>query len=106
MSRPSLPCGFVRSSVFNCALTRAVRICRQRHMASQKSARRALIGTGDRSERIRTYNYQENRITDHRVGHTIHGIAAMMAGAKLSDFISRLREEDQKEMLMHVLQQY
>lgn len=78
--------------------------CRQRHVASQKSERRALLGTGDRSERIRTYNYQENRITDHRIGYTVHGIEAMMTGSKLGDMISRLREQDQKDLLMQVLQ--
>eukprot|EP00892_Ulva_mutabilis_P004074 jgi/Ulvmu1/2038/UM120_0034.1 len=76
---------------------------RQRHRASLSSERRALLGTGDRSERIRTYNFQENRITDHRIGYTVHGIEAVLAGTKLEDLISRLREHDQKESLLQVL---
>lgn len=43
--------------------------------------RLAQIGTGDRSERIRTYNFPQSRCTDHRIGHTSHGLTAIMAGA-------------------------
>ena len=77
--------------------------CRQRQQACQTAERRALLGTGDRSERIRTYNFQENRITDHRIGYTVHGIEAIMAGTKLGELISKLRERDQQDRLMEVL---
>jgi len=51
--------------------------------AEQRSAeRRSLIGSGDRSERIRTYNYMQSRVTDHRIGLTIHGLEDMLAGAQ------------------------
>ena len=42
--------------------------------------RRGQIGTGDRSERIRTYNYPQSRITDHRFGVTVHNLPDVMAG--------------------------
>jgi len=44
------------------------------------SQRRSQVGTGDRSERIRTYNYPQSRITDHRIGHTIHSLEAFLNG--------------------------
>jgi peptide chain release factor 1 len=44
------------------------------------SARRALVGSGDRSERIRTYNFPQNRVTDHRIGLTLHRLEAIMDG--------------------------
>jgi peptide chain release factor 1 len=53
------------------------------------AARRAQVGGGDRSERIRTYNYPQNRITDHRIGLTIYKLDAIVGGA-LDDVTSAL----------------
>ena len=48
---------------------------------SQMAAeRRSQVGTGDRSEKIRTYNYPQNRVTDHRAGATVHGIQQILDG--------------------------
>ena len=49
-------------------------------MKSASEARLAQIGTGDRSERIRTYNFPQSRVTDHRIGLTIHQLDAVMSG--------------------------
>ena len=46
----------------------------------QAALRRSQVGTGERSEKIRTYNFRENRVTDHRIGVTLHSIEALMAG--------------------------
>ena len=60
--------------------------------------RRAKIGTGDRSEKIRTYNYPQNRVTDHRIGLTITQLDRIMEG-KLEDIIEGLLSEEQKQKL-------
>ena len=57
--------------------------------------RKKQIGSGDRSEKIRTYNFPENRITDHRVGITLHNLANIIEG-DLDDLIEGLTEEDRK----------
>jgi peptide chain release factor 1 len=58
------------------------------------SHRRSLIGSGDRSEKIRTYNFPQSRITDHRIGFTSHNLSAVMAG----DFSEFTRELQKAEM--------
>ena len=63
------------------------------------SERRNKIGTGDRSEKIRTYNYPQNRVTDHRIGFSTMQLERVMDGA-LDDIIEALIMEDQKRKLM------
>ena len=63
------------------------------------SERKSKIGTGDRSEKIRTYNYPQNRVTDHRIGYTTNNLDRVMNGA-LDDIIEALITEDQKRKLM------
>ena len=60
--------------------------------------RRSKIGTGDRSEKIRTYNYPQNRVTDHRIGFTINRLDAVIDG-KIDLVIDELINEDQKRKL-------
>ena len=60
--------------------------------------RRNKIGTGDRSEKIRTYNYPQNRVTDHRIGFTLNQLDRIMEG-KLGDVLDALEEFDQKQKL-------
>ena len=56
------------------------------------------IGTGDRSEKIRTYNYPQNRITDHRIGYTSMNLDRVMDG-DMEDLIEALINEDQRKKL-------
>lgn len=68
------------------------------HEQESGAMRRSKIGTGDRSEKIRTYNYPQNRVTDHRIGFTTKQLDRVMEGA-LDDIIEALILEDQKRSL-------
>ncbi len=71
---------------------------RQKIEAEQGDVRRMKIGTGDRAEKIRTYNYPQNRVTDHRIGFTTKNLDRVMDG-DLEDIIEALISEDQKRKL-------
>ena len=62
------------------------------------SHRRSLIGSGDRSEKIRTYNFPQSRVTDHRIGLTSHNLAGVMAG-DLAEFTEGLQKAEMAERL-------
>ena len=64
------------------------------------SDRRSQVGTGDRSERIRTYNYPQGRLTDHRIGLTLYKIDQIMDGA-IDEIIDALATADQAEKLQN-----
>jgi peptide chain release factor 1 len=65
---------------------------------AEASERRAMVGSGDRSEKIRTYNFKENRVSDHRIGLTIHQLDLVMEGA-LDEIINALVTHYQAEKL-------
>jgi peptide chain release factor 1 len=71
-----------------------------RMIAQQEAARardrKAQVGTGDRSEKVRTYNFPQNRVTDHRIGFTTHNIDQVMDG-RLDDLIAALKQAREKE---------
>ena len=70
----------------------------QEKLEKEGNERRSKIGTGDRAEKIRTYNYPQNRVTDHRIGFTTNSLDRVMDGA-LDDIIDALIQEDQKRKL-------
>jgi peptide chain release factor 1 len=61
-------------------------------------ARRSLIGSGDRNERIRTYNFPQNRVTDHRINLNLHKLDAIILG-NLDELIRALKDYDKKQRL-------
>jgi peptide chain release factor 1 len=64
--------------------------------------RKGQVGSGDRSERIRTYNYPQSRITDHRINMTLYNLTGIISEGKLDEFIDALHEQDQANKLaMH-----
>ena len=71
---------------------------RERQMASEAASRKSQVGSGDRSEKIRTYNFPQDRVTDHRIGLTKHNLPAIMDG-NLDDIIEALRADDQAALL-------
>ena len=66
--------------------------------AKEASARKLMVGSGDRSERIRTYNFPQGRVTDHRINLTLYKIDALMDG-DLAELTSALIAEHQAELL-------
>ena len=66
--------------------------------AKYAAQRRSQIGTGDRSERIRTYNFPQNRVTDHRIGLTLHNLPRVMEGG-IDDIIAALQKADYAERI-------
>ena len=75
---------------------------RQREMQAERAdLRRSQVGTGDRSEKIRTYNFPQGRVTDHRIHLTLHRIESIMGG-DLDEIIDRLTEEDRAAKLAGV----
>ena len=66
--------------------------------AEAAALRGSQVGTGDRSEKIRTYNYKENRVSDHRIGLTIHKLDRVMAG-ELDDVSDALVAEERRQQL-------
>jgi peptide chain release factor 1 len=70
----------------------------EKHAAQQADARKSLVGSGDRSERIRTYNFPQGRLSDHRINLTLYKLGEVMEGA-LGQVISPLQIEHQTELL-------
>ena len=73
---------------------------KQKKLEEEGAIRRSKIGTGDRSEKIRTYNYPQNRVTDHRIGLTINQLDRIVEG-KLNDIVDSLLANDDKEKLLN-----
>ncbi len=87
-------------------LDQAMRILRSRlyemkmneERAKRETIRRSQIGSGDRSQRIRTYNFPQDRLSDHRINETIYGLDRIMEG-RLDELIDKLRARDRAERL-------
>ena len=72
---------------------------RRRQMEARSAERRGQIGSGDRSERIRTYNFPQGRVTDHRINLTLYKLAEIMEGEGLDELLEALITEDQAARL-------
>jgi peptide chain release factor 1 len=70
----------------------------QKQRAADSAARRSMVGAGDRSDKVRTYNFPQDRVTDHRIGKTVHNLPGVMAG-DLDDLIDALIMQDQADRL-------
>jgi peptide chain release factor 1 len=97
-------CQDERSQIKNKA--RALKVLRSRllereqraQQEAEASERRGMVGSGERAEKIRTYNYPQNRVTDHRIGLTLHRLDAIIDG-DLSELITALKNEHQAALL-------
>lgn len=70
----------------------------QKHNEEISSQRKTMVGSGDRSDKIRTYNYPQGRVTDHRIGYTVYNLPQVMNGS-ITDFIEELRMAENAEKL-------
>lgn len=82
--------------------TRLYDLERQRIDAERAASRKGQIGSGDRSERIRTYNFPQSRMTDHRIGLTQHNLDEILTGYGLGEVINALTVADQAEQLANL----
>ena len=67
---------------------------RQKQQDERSSSRKDQVGSGDRSERIRTYNFPQGRVTDHRINLTLHKLDKVLQGEALDELIDGLIVED------------
>jgi peptide chain release factor 1 len=79
--------------------TRLYELERSRLADERAGARKSMVGSGDRSERIRTYNFPQGRVTDHRINLTLHRLPEILAGPGLEELVSALIAEDEAERL-------
>ena len=73
----------------------------QRQRAADSAARRSMVGSGDRSDKVRTYNFPEDRVTDHRIGMTVHDLPGVLDG-DLDPLIDALVMADQADRLSNL----
>jgi peptide chain release factor 1 len=72
---------------------------RRRVDSARASERKSLVGSGDRSERIRTYNFPQGRVTDHRINLTLYNLPRIISGDELGEIIDALVAQDQADRL-------
>jgi peptide chain release factor 1 len=72
---------------------------RERQASARAAERKGLVGSGDRSERIRTYNFPQGRVTDHRINLTLYKLERILSGDELGEIVDALITEDQASRL-------
>ncbi len=82
--------------------TRLFELERERLASERAGARRSMVGSGDRSERIRTYNFPQGRVTDHRINLTLHKLDSILAGPGLNELVDALIAEDEAQRLAQI----
>ncbi len=79
--------------------TRLYEVQRESLASERAGARKSMVGSGDRSERIRTYNFPQGRVTDHRINLTLHKLPEILEGGGLGELVDALIAEDQAERM-------
>jgi peptide chain release factor 1 len=88
-----------RAKAFAVLRTRLYDLERQKQDAARAAERRGQVGTGDRSERIRTYNYPQGRVSDHRINLTLYKLPQILEGEALGEIVDALVAENQAAQL-------
>ena len=70
----------------------------EKHNEEIGEKRKSMVGSGDRSDKIRTYNYPQGRVTDHRINYSVYNLTSVMDG-NIEDFIEKLRIADNAEKM-------
>jgi peptide chain release factor 1 len=70
----------------------------KKHQQEISSQRKTMVGSGDRSDKIRTYNYPQGRVTDHRIGYTVYNLPSIMGG-EIEAFVEQLRIAENTERM-------
>ena len=92
-----------KASALEVLMARVYDMEKNKRMQARMQTKKNIKGTGDRSEKIRTYNYPQNRITDHRFDITLHGIDEMMKGITLHKFIEAAKNDARKKAIDELL---
>lgn len=87
-----------RAKAMKILRSRLFEIEEEKKKSEERSSRKSMVGSGDRSEKIRTYNFPQNRVTDHRIGLTLHQLDRILEG-QLSDLLQPLQTHYQTEAL-------
>jgi peptide chain release factor 1 len=87
-----------KEKAFRYLRARLLKLAQEDQQREEAAARRAQVGTGERSEKIRTYNFPQNRVTDHRIGLSAHNLPAVLEG-DLDEFVAALLEQERRERL-------
>jgi peptide chain release factor 1 len=90
-----------RAKAWRILRSRVYELYESKRRAQRDSQRRTMIGSGDRSEKIRTYNFPQNRVTDHRIGLSLYNLDRIMAG-DLGELLAALREYDRQQRLKNL----
>jgi peptide chain release factor 1 len=90
-----------RAKAWRILRSRVYELYESKRQAQRDSQRRTMIGSGDRSDKIRTYNFPQNRVTDHRIGLSLYHLDRIIAG-DLGELIAALREYDRQQRLKNL----
>jgi peptide chain release factor 1 len=90
-----------RAKAWRILRSRVYEFYESKRRAERESQRRTMIGSGDRSDKIRTYNFPQSRVTDHRIGLSLYNLDRVMAG-DLDELIAALREHDRQERIKNL----
>jgi peptide chain release factor 1 len=88
-----------RAKALKVLRTRLFELERERLASERAGARKSMVGSGDRSERIRTYNFPQGRVTDHRINLTLHKLDQILEGPGLGEVVEALIAEDEAQRL-------
>jgi peptide chain release factor 1 len=90
-----------RAKAWRILRSRVYELYESKRRAARESQRRTMIGSGDRSDKIRTYNFPQNRMTDHRIGLSLYNLDRVLAG-DIDELIAALREHDRQERIKNL----